>query len=102
MALSNIFREPRREITESLLGIAPIAIWLYVDYRLSVAIEAEVGPRDMPWQGAMVLLTIGLLVALFFLFLIAVGTHALGEAICNAIARRGLELRPKNRPPQRR
>lgn len=102
MALSNIFREPRREITESVLGIAPLAVWLYVDYHLSVAIEAAVGPGNLPWQAAMFLLTLGLGASLFFLTLLALATHALGETICNALARRGLELRPKNRPNQRR
>ena len=34
MALSNIFREPRREITETLVGVGVVILPVYVNYRL--------------------------------------------------------------------
>ena len=33
MALSNIFREPRREITETAVGLLPILVFLFLDYK---------------------------------------------------------------------
>lgn len=46
MALSNILREPRREIIETLVGIAIFIIPVYLDYRFGLWFEkATGGPR---------------------------------------------------------
>ncbi len=39
MALSNILREPRREITETLIGIMATGSFLFVDYKFAVWFE---------------------------------------------------------------
>ena len=35
MALSNIFREPRREIVETIVGLITVGAFMYVDYKFS-------------------------------------------------------------------
>lgn len=95
MALSNIFREPQREITESMAGIALSAIIIYVDYVFAVWFRRLTIDLD---HGCPILLgmVIGFLgLALAYLALLI--THEMGEGICNFLARRGVELRPKKR-----
>lgn len=96
MALSNIFREPRREITESAVGIAIVAGFLYGDYCFAAWLYSMTA--DNPRGGFPVVL--GMIMGVVF-FIVCIGmlvlTHALGEAICNALAKRGLELRPRQR-----
>jgi hypothetical protein len=99
MALSNIFREPRREITESMVGITvfvlivmgPLAIARYV---ANVAVAND--PRA-PYALLFVLTILGEVLGTLVLGALALLTHALGERICNALARKGLELRPTRR-----
>lgn len=96
MALSNIFREPRREITESIVGIVLVGLLLGADYRFATWFEVATGGdgKGCPWP-------IGLIFgagAAFFLVIAAVATHQIGDSICNALDRRGLQLRPINRP----
>lgn len=101
MALSNIFREPRREITESLVGFSIFLLPLYLDYRFSLFFEAATttpGKQDYcPWPLGMVVGAFAIAFVFFALMGIAYGTHAAGEGICNVLAARGLELRPRNR-----
>lgn len=97
MALSNIFREPRREITESALGIGALAIVLYPDYRFAIWLQAQTidphGNFGCPWPLGMI---VGF-ICLFFFGLVLFTTHSIGEGICNFLARHGAELRPKQR-----
>lgn len=102
MALSNIFREPRREITESVVGIAAAAIAVGIvapgDYYFALWFEEITGGHKTggcPWELGMAffgpcagLLILGAILA----------THGLGDAICNRLERVGLQLRPRNRP----
>lgn len=39
MALSNIFREPRREITESAIGLGIFAAAAWADYHFAVWLQ---------------------------------------------------------------
>lgn len=98
MALSNIRKEPQREITESLVGIGCLVMVLWLDFWGSSLINTRLFPKD---PSMTVVLVIALPIALFILFLIGMGTiygtHALGEKICGALADRGLELRPRQR-----
>lgn len=98
MALTNIIREPRREITESAAGIMLFAGLIWLDYGLAKFMDIPAPSQSkadhyfilfvgMFAGAAIIAVTIGLL------FL----THAIGEGICNSLARHGLELRPKNR-----
>lgn len=100
MALSNIFKEPRREITESAVGIALFLLPTYLDYRFARWLEiASTGLHGTgcPWPLGLILGACLMAFCFFGLMGIAYGTHAIGEGICNMLAERGLELRPRNR-----
>lgn len=96
MALSNIRVEPRREITESLVGIALVVGFLFGDYLTgiwfshhdeshSIALGMVVGPM---------MLAVVIVVSAMILYL----THFLGEVLLDFMADTvGLELRPKQR-----
>jgi hypothetical protein len=96
MALSNIFREPRREITESAVGIGIVVLFLFLDsyfaswmQGLTVTSPGGRVPIGVCYLAGLLALIV---VALFLGF-----THFVGEEICDALAKRGLELRPKIR-----
>lgn len=94
MALSNIFREPQREITETLMGIAVASLFLWGDYHFALWFQHSLGDiNQCPWPLGMMLGFVGV----FFICLACVGIHELGEALCDFLRRRGLELRPKER-----
>ena len=96
MALSNIFREPRRELTESVVGTVVTGLLLWADYHAAHWFYLASGGegKGCPWPLGMILLPIVALGATCtFLFI----PHVIGEALCDALARRGLELRPKRR-----
>lgn len=94
MALSNIVREPRREITESAVGIALVAAFVAGDYWFSLWLQNAMGGWSYcPWPLGMwagVALALGLV-------LVTVITHAIGEEVCDALQRRGVHLRPRQR-----
>jgi hypothetical protein len=101
MALSNIFVEPRREITESVVGTVGIFGLFYADYRFGVWLQSYM-ERTVPhdprfYNGFWVMGMVIGFVAVFLAVILAIVTHAAGEAICNALADRGLELRPTKR-----
>lgn len=95
MALSNIFREPRREITESVMGIAIFLALLWPDYRFALWFQDLTGgpERGVPViMGLFAGATAGAAcVALLFF------THFVGEEVCEWLDDRGLRLRPRNR-----
>jgi hypothetical protein len=91
MALSNIFREPRREITESAVGIGIVAVLAWADYQFAQWVcAADDSPRvlGMMLGAAIFMIACGILII----------THALGDAVCNSLETRGIHLRPRNRP----
>lgn len=107
MALSNIFREPRREIIESAVGIAGAAICggsvVWLAYQFGVWLEEYAGywqtsngtmVANIPWDAGM---TLSPAVAILG-WGVLVATHAIGEGICGALQNRGIHLRPRNRP----
>lgn len=95
MALSNLFREPRREITESALGLAVFAVFLYPDYRFALWFGEITGDASgrCPWPIGMLLGAALLALCVLALFIL----HWVGEGICDFLARHGVELRPKER-----
>ncbi len=100
MALSNIGREPRREITESLVGIVVMVGGLWVDYRIASYFDPYhvTGPGLPPWwlQIVVLMIFIGIVVPMFtmlFLFL----THAVGEVACDILDEFRIDPRPKQR-----
>jgi hypothetical protein len=99
MALSNIFREPRREITESAVGIgaavAAVTLLAWVAYLIGQRIHEADNSFSVPVGmvlGAQILLLAGLIGALILTI-----THWIGEEVCDALERRGLQLRPRER-----
>lgn len=95
MALSNIFREPRRETTETAVGVAMVAGVCAVVIGAPVCISWAMPGLDFV-DG--VLLLCGLAASLMGLWLVALAAHSLGEVVCDALQRRGIHLRPRNRP----
>lgn len=99
MALSNIFLEPRREITETLVGITAVIGPVYLDYLfaswLKVASSSPnaPNPHGLPIPLGMVIgFAATLIICVAFIFI-----HYVGEEICDFLARRGLHLRPTQR-----
>lgn len=95
MALSNIIRQPRRELTESAMGILVSAVVIGILYLPGYYLgswfqEATIGPSpDLIW-----LWTLIAMVLLFFGgWIVLLITHSVGERFCNNLANRGIELR---------
>ena len=96
MALSNILREPRREITETAIGVAVVGIPIALDYVFGVAVSDDKHPV---WLG---MLLGAVLLALAFLatagvLIVVLGIHEVGEGICNTLQKRNIHLRPRVR-----
>lgn len=96
MALSNIFKEPRREITESLVGIltgvSAIFGWYFGAVMLQHYLRLEDGSK-VPFVSCLTGVAL-----LFVLFLVVVYlTHWLGEVVCDWLEDRNLDPRPKQR-----
>jgi hypothetical protein len=106
MALSNVFREPRRELTESAVGIAiTVAVLgpvLGLDYLFGLWFYefmggAKAGPVGEGVLFGMLIGAVVILVGGLVIFLGLLVTHAIGEGVCNALQRRGVHLRPRVR-----
>lgn len=100
MALSNIGREPRREITESLLGTILVFGLIFVDWKFGhwVQAVASVGAPPGSWDGfwivGMLIGAIGIVLIYPLLFLFP---HFIGEIFCDALKGMGIDPRPKQR-----
>lgn len=96
MALSNIFREPRREITESVVGLSVVGLLVYADYRFAAWLnEIVINDRHEPLP-----LPLGMvfgLVCLLVIYLALAFTHTIGDTICDALDDAGVHLRPRDR-----
>lgn len=97
MALTNILREPRRELIEQGMGavaiIGLVTINLTVAATMCLLIDGTIlVPLDefaaADFLG--ILATVAFIALLFFM-------HALGEGVCNVMAQRGRDPRPKRR-----
>lgn len=94
MALSNIFKEPRREITETLVGLTVVAPLIVLDVRCAHWMQG-LDPKDAPpFPILLALAALGILVVGIFGSFALIGIHAAGEKVCDALARKGLNLRP--------
>ena len=95
MALSNIFEEPRREITETLIGMAAMGGFLYLDYKFAVWFQGFSGGSisGCPWPLGMVL-GIPYLMAIA---LVAIVIHRFGDYLCAVLENHGVQVRPKQR-----
>lgn len=103
MALSNIFNEPRREITETAVGITVVVGIVAVDYVLTKFVEKSV--RSSPADTSVFIAMMGISLAIMIMVgaVIAIASiiiHAIGECVCNMLERRGINLRPRHRSQQ--
>jgi undecaprenyl pyrophosphate phosphatase UppP len=99
MALSNIFREPRREITETLLGIilAVALVWGDILLALSIANHTPQKETTSDIVGLALIIPVTVVPAVIMGWGLLMATHFLGEKFCDFLARRGLDPRPKQR-----
>jgi hypothetical protein len=100
MALSNMRREPRREITESVIGVVVFVGFLVVDYYLAKWLQAHVLLKNQDFSDLVAIMVFSPLV---IFCLVGVGvmlvylTHFFGEEVCALMAKVGVDPRPKNR-----
>lgn len=93
MALSNIFNEPRREITETAIGALAISSFLLVDFWLVwMGSSATSFPGYLAGMGivGVIMLLVGMFGIGLFLFM-----HFIGEEACDYLEDRGVHLRPR-------
>ena len=102
MALNNIGREPRREITESAIGILATIVWLGVAFLVAAHFDPYYvnGPQDYrpSWAFSVsfitfVIATVGPVLLFGVLFI----THALGEEVCDWLKALRIDPRPRQR-----
>lgn len=98
MALSNMKVEPRREITESLLGIVGLVGLVVGDYYFAVYFAGKIMNKS-PGDVAMMMIVVPL--GIVVLSLVGVGlayfTHWIGEGISAGLKTMGMDPRPKVR-----
>jgi hypothetical protein len=101
LALSNIFREPRREITETVVGvIIPLLLGYGLYWYSSYSYDnGDIVCSDCGRASNIIIgmVLVGLMVFMFGLFIsiAAHAIHALGEWLCDVLERRGIRLRPR-------
>lgn len=97
MALSNIFNEPRREITETVIGISAFSLFALYDWWFAFWFHKVSANED--GSGACSIeksFLLGIIVAVVFVILLYV-IHWIGESICNGLAKLNRDPRPKQR-----
>ena len=106
MALTNILREPRRELTEQTFGFLAIGGFVALDLLIGTGFCLLLHGTVHVGKGEF---TACCLVGVFIIFALAATVfimHIIGEGICNAMARSGYDPRPQrgttNQPNQRR
>lgn len=96
MSLSNIFNEPRREIIETIVGLAtvavPLALFSGADYYLS-----NLDHSACSFGLKLLFYGFALAVCLGFLTGASVFIHAVGENMCAVLQAHGINLRPTKR-----
>lgn len=98
MALSNMLNEPRREITETLAGLAVIGVPVGLDYWFAASWFAPRNPEILNafWLGLVIgptFVALGFL-AVVCLFFLVNAIHELGDLACDFLAARGFDPRP--------
>lgn len=103
MALSNIFREPRREITETLVGMAAFSVPITMSAVLATYLPVGAnGPFDYsdgtaPFIISFLAWTFVLLCGSIILGLTIAVIHTMGEDLSDALESRGIQIRPRQR-----
>lgn len=96
MALSNIFREPRREITETVVGVLAVTPLMWTAYAFANWFVTAV-ENPPPYVIALVMGAVVSLVALMVVWVTLYLTHVVGEVTCGLLENAGLRLRPRRR-----
>ena len=104
MALSNIGREPRRELTEQAIGILAFLVWAYITYKIAhpLAVSAHIDGKGNVHTFGTIFLTfifglgIGVLVPMV-LGVALYAMHEIGEIVCGWMTALGFDPRPKRR-----
>jgi hypothetical protein len=91
MALSNIFREPRREIIESVVGTIAVGAFLYLDWKFACWFQSQAVPEEKGFRIIGVMAGIVVITVIYGLIKFA---HWVGEGICELLEGHGLKLRP--------
>lgn len=95
MALSNIVREPRREITETLVGLVPVAGLIYTTNCLaSLLYTAPTNPQCPPYPVVWIVSFALIILAVLPGVEVARLVHFIGERGCALLDSIGLYLRP--------
>lgn len=95
MALSNMLREPRREITESVVGLLIFAVYMSVSYWFALWICEQ--DRATPFAVAMVFSMLGVFYVPFALMAVMFVVHVAGDIACDMLEAIGVHLRPRQR-----
>lgn len=103
MALSNIFNEPRREISEAVVGLLLFAGGLAAIGLPSYVIVCWLSPQYPHTSFAAELVLGGLISVVAGASLILLGriVHFVGEFVCDELELRGVHLRPRERARNR-
>lgn len=97
MALSNILREPRRELIEQGFGVVALAAIVVVNVSVAIAMcllfdgTVHVSSREFVAADLTGVVATGILIV------ILLAIHALGESVCEAMARHDRDPRPTQR-----
>ena len=108
MALSNIGKEPIREINETLVGLAAAIVLIALDVMVTYWImgKYDEGANLPPYGVSFALLLVWVPAAVVLMgglvSLLINGIHSLGESICNTLQAHGIHLRPVRPKPEPR
>lgn len=92
MALSNIGREPRREITEQIAGTLALALYVVAAYLVVTEIFGATRTVDKIF-GTFFFGLVMLVVIPGLIF----STHAIGEVVCDWLKAARIDPRPRQR-----
>jgi hypothetical protein len=104
MALSNMLKEPRREITETAVGLGLLAFLPVSDLIFALWLtHGDTDPRHTLWTAMEMVALSGVIPLCGLVIVLVVGyvalqlVHAIGEFACNVLELRGVHLRPRTR-----
>lgn len=106
MALSNIWREPRRESIEQVVGTVVFAAVLVIPVLASLWGVPRFSGAEDPNFGHYLLGTLAailcFMIAFLLLWMFAAMCHAIGEVVCESLAESGRDPRPMRWDLERR
>jgi hypothetical protein len=98
MALSNIIKEPQREITETLVGVVALLPPCYVIYKVGNRMALDMKPHNViEWVAVYFFAAAVIAVAVFTVGGALKLIHTIGEEISDTLQLHGIHIRPKRR-----